>query len=507
VKIRYDLPKHFLVRYGASICIPVAALLSYQMLVKVVGGHLPTYITFYPAVIVTAILAGFGPGLLATATAALLAAYWLLPPQGQLAISFSPDAVGLAIFSFNCILISVMAKLYRRARQKAADYAAELALRDERKKAEEALRISEVRLHLAQEAAKAGAWEWDLRTNKNVWSEEVWRLYGLEPHCCEPSYETWRETVHPDDRERIEQAVQEVATKAIELNAEWRVQDPDGSLRWLMSRGRPIHDTDGPPARYIGIVMDITERKKMEEDLKHRTLELEAANKELESFSYSVSHDLRAPLRAIDGYARMILKKQGNQFDEDTLSKFNVIRQSAHVMGQLIEDLLTFSRLGRQQISKSKIDMEQLARDVWKELKVINPDRNMELSFNGVLPTYGDRALIKQVYFNLLSNAVKFTKYIDVVNIEVGGYADGSDHVYYVKDNGIGFDMAYYDKLFGVFQRLHSTDDFEGTGIGLALVQRIIHRHGGRVWAEGKVGEGAIFYFSFPEGNESYLDM
>jgi PAS domain S-box-containing protein len=507
VKIGYVLPKHFLVRYGISIFIPIAALLSYQVLVKTVGGNLPTYITFYPAVIITALLAGFGPGLLATVTAALLAAYWILPPQGQLAVSSFPDAVGLAIFSFNGVLISVMAKIYRCARERAADYAAELALRDERKKAEDALRASEVRFNLAQDAAKAGAWEWDLMTNENVWSEEVWRLYGLEPHCYEPTYETWRQTVHPDDREKVEQVVQEAATRAIELNAEWRVQDRDGSLRWLMSRGRPLHDTEGRPTRFIGIVMDITERKKMEEDLKHRTLELEAANKELEGFSYSVSHDLRAPLRAIDGYARLILKKQGDQFDEDTLSKFNVIRQSAHMMGQLIDDLLTFSRLGRKQISVSKIDMEQLARDVWKELRVINPDRNMELSLNGVLPAYGDRALIKQVYFNLLSNAVKFTKYIDVVNIEVGGYADGNESVYYVRDNGVGFDMAYYDKLFCVFQRLHSAEEYEGTGVGLAFIQRIIHRHGGRVWAEGKVNEGATFYFSLPSADKDGTNL
>jgi two-component system sensor kinase len=230
--------------------------------------------------------------------------------------------------------------------------------------------------------------------------------------------------------------------------------------------------------------------------LKERTVQLEAANKELESFSYSVSHDLRAPLRAIDGYARMILKKQGYNFDEDTLNKFNVIRSNAQMMGQLIDDLLAFSRLGRKQMSMSKIDMDQLVRDVWKELQAINPDRNMELTLKGVLPGYGDRALIKQVYFNLLGNAVKFTKHMDAAYIEAGGDTDGNEDVYYVKDNGVGFDMAYYDKLFGVFQRLHSADDFEGTGVGLAIVQRIIHRHGGRVWAEGKPDKGTCFYFT-----------
>ncbi len=234
----------------------------------------------------------------------------------------------------------------------------------------------------------------------------------------------------------------------------------------------------------------------LERRVAERTAKLEAVNKELESFSYSVSHDLRAPLRAIDGYARMILKKQGDKFDEDTLSKFNVIRSSAHMMGQLIDDLLTFSRLGRKEISMSKLDMHALINDVWKELRIINPDRNMFLTLQGLPSGYGDRSLVKQVYSNLLGNAVKFTKYREAAYIEAGGYTDGNEGVYYIKDNGVGFDMTYYDKLFGVFQRLHSTDDFEGTGVGLATVQRIIRRHGGRVWAEGGTDRGATFYFT-----------
>jgi signal transduction histidine kinase/PAS domain-containing protein len=243
------------------------------------------------------------------------------------------------------------------------------------------------------------------------------------------------------------------------------------------------------------------ERKKMEEDLKHRTLELEAVNQELESFSYSVSHDLRAPLRAIDGYARLILKKQGDKFDQDTLDKFNVIRSSTHMMGQLIDDLLTFSRLGRKHMSLTQVEMDILMRDAWKEVQASDSERNIKFTVNSIPPGYADRTLIKQVLINLLSNAVKFTKYKDAAEIIVGGYADGNEYVYYVRDNGAGFDMAYYDKLFGVFQRLHSADQFEGTGVGLATVQRIIHRHGGRAWAEGKVDEGATFYFSLPSSH------
>jgi light-regulated signal transduction histidine kinase (bacteriophytochrome) len=254
--------------------------------------------------------------------------------------------------------------------------------------------------------------------------------------------------------------------------------------------------------QFATVFQDISERKQAEEELNKHTAQLEELNRELESFSYSVSHDLRAPLRAIDGYARLILKKQGDKFDDDTLNKFNVIRNSTHMMGQLIDDLLTFSRLGRQHMSISELDMDALMRDAWKELEVINPERNMRLTVKAIPAGHGDRALIKQVCINLLSNAIKFTKYRDAADIEAGGYANEKENVYFVRDNGVGFDMEYYDKLFGVFQRLHSADAFEGTGVGLATVQRIINRHGGRVWADGKVDEGACFYFALRKQGE-----
>jgi PAS domain S-box-containing protein len=243
---------------------------------------------------------------------------------------------------------------------------------------------------------------------------------------------------------------------------------------------------------------EITERKEVEKLIEHRTKLLEMTNKELESFSYSVSHDLRAPLRAIDGYSRMILRDQKDQLNDDAARKFDLIRSNTQMMGKLIDDLLSFSRLGRLEINMSKLDMEGLLNDVRMELQVINPDRRIDLNIKVIPPGFGDRTLIKQVYSNLLSNAVKYTKNKDEANIETGGYKEGNENIYYIKDNGVGFDMEYYDKLFGVFQRLHNADDYEGTGVGLAIVQRIIHRHGGRVWAESKVEEGATFYFSLP---------
>ncbi len=256
---------------------------------------------------------------------------------------------------------------------------------------------------------------------------------------------------------------------------------------------------------YNTLKREITERKLVEDQLlkqsmqlQENTAQLKAANREMESFSYSVSHDLRAPLRAIDGYSQMILKKQGDRLDEDTRRQFQVIRDNVDKMGKLIDDLLTFSRFGRQEVAKTDLELDELIREVWGELVTINPGRAMSLKMEQMPAACGDKTLIRQVYSNLLGNAVKFTNTRESAIIEAGSYMEDNEQVYFVRDNGIGFDMKFYNKLFGVFQRLHSDAEYEGTGIGLALVHRIITRHGGRVWAGGKVDKGATFFFTLP---------
>ena len=252
------------------------------------------------------------------------------------------------------------------------------------------------------------------------------------------------------------------------------------------------------PRQFAVIFMDITERKQAETALKEQAQQLEDANKDLESFNFSIAHDLRAPLRAIAGYSRMILKKGGERFDEETRRRFQMITDNAETMGRLIDDLLVFSRLGSQDVTKRSLDMEELIQEVWQELVTIYPDREMTLKIGQMPTACGDRTLVRQVYSNLLGNAVKFTQGRDVAVIEAGSCIRGDETIYYVRDNGVGFDMKFYDKLFGVFQRLHSEEEFKGTGIGLALVKRIVTRHGGRVWAEGQMDKGAIFYFTLP---------
>jgi two-component system sensor kinase len=236
--------------------------------------------------------------------------------------------------------------------------------------------------------------------------------------------------------------------------------------------------------------------------LKEKVADLEAANRDMEAFSYSVSHDLRAPLRAIVGYARMFKEDYGHSLDAESLRLLTVISDNARLMGKLIEDILAFARLGRQEIKKTDIDMTALTQSVFAELKGWERERRVSLTLKDLPPAFGDRTLIRQVLVNLLTNALKFTEPKADASIAVEGRSEGNENVYAVTDNGVGFDMKYRDKLFNVFQRLHLSSEFEGTGVGLAIVQKIIQRHGGRVWAEGQVHEGATFYFSLPRAED-----
>jgi len=227
---------------------------------------------------------------------------------------------------------------------------------------------------------------------------------------------------------------------------------------------------------------------------------LEAVNRELEAFSYSVSHDLRAPLRAISGFAQAVVEDYAPRLDDEGKRFLGLIQDNAHRMGQLIDDLLTFSRLGRQQLMQTQMDLAALADAVFQELVAQVPGRRIQFVVHSVPAALGDKAMIRQVLTNLLSNAIKFTRPRSEAVIEFGYRPEPDGGAYFVMDNGVGFDMQYVGKLFGVFQRLHSVTEFEGTGVGLAIIYRIITRHGGRVWAEGQVDKGATFYFTLPEG-------
>ena len=286
----------------------------------------------------------------------------------------------------------------------------------------------------------------------------------------------------------------------------------DGTFRRFLTRVEPSKDPEGRVLRWFGTNTDVEALKQAEEKIqllntdleqrvKERTAQLETANKELEAFSYSVSHDLRTPLRAVDGFSQAVLEDFGPQLPDEGRRQLKVIRESAQRMGALIDDLLKYARLNRQELKRQEIDTSKLVRGALDELGSPWRDRLVNVRIADMPSSFGDPVLLKQVWLNLLSNALKYTGKRDRAEIEVGCTRTNGAKTFFVRDNGTGFDLRYADKLFGVFQRLHRADEFEGTGVGLAIVQRVVHRHGGRVWADAQVDRGATFYFTLEKEN------
>ena len=286
------------------------------------------------------------------------------------------------------------------------------------------------------------------------------------------------------------------------------IQTTSGETRILHTKKVPILDPQGVSQYLLGISEDITARKeadrevaRLNEGIRSRTDELEAANKELEAFSYSVSHDLRAPLRHIDGFTDLLIRQAGSNLDETARRYLDLIASSAKEMGQLIDDLLSFSRMSRTQMQNTVVDLGRLVTEVRGGLATEMDGREIQWQVHRLPTIRGDARMLRLVFQNLLANAVKYTGHSASARIEVGARDSEDEVVLFVRDNGVGFDMAYAHKLFGVFQRLHSDEEFEGTGIGLATVRRVIHRHGGRTWAEGAVDCGATFYVALPRAS------
>ena len=379
----------------------------------------------------------------------------------------------------------------------------------ERFLAQKALKESEERFRIAARSASDLIYEWNISSGGLEWFGNIDEQLGYDQGELPRTLAGWEKIIHPNDHDRVMAAVKRHLKTRKPYFEEYRVQRKDGSWLYWTERGTALWDKNGNPSKWIGVYTNITERKQAEQQLKElnqdlerrvveRTAQLEAANKELEAFSYSVSHDLRAPLRGIDGFSQALLERYAEQLDDKGKHYLQRVRAATQRMGQLIDDLLDLSRVTRSEMQRQTVDLTSMVEAIALELQHTQPERaNVEFVIAPRVVAQGDPRLLRVVFENLLNNAWKFTSKQVHARIEFGTLAetDGTT-TYFVRDNGAGFDMAYANKLFGAFQRLHTTDEFPGTGIGLATVQRIIHRHGGRVWAEAAVEQGATFYFT-----------
>ena len=354
--------------------------------------------------------------------------------------------------------------------------------------------------------AKVGGWEVDAKTLEVKWTEQTYRLHEV-PLDCKPPLEEAINFFHPEEQPKLKDAIQRALEHGEPYDMEIRFITAKGNHLWTRTCCEP-EIVDGKTVRLKGVFQDISERKRAEEELRvlnaeleqrvsARTIELQASTKELEAFSYSVSHDLHAPLRAIDGFSAALAEDYGKALEPEAKGYVERIRNGVKRMAELIEALLTLSRVSRAEMSRERMDLSTLAQAIAEKLRQSQPERAAEWKIQKGLMAEGDPRLLRLVLENLLGNAWKFTGKTERTAIEFGARAQPEGKTaFFVKDNGAGFNMAYQDKLFVAFQRLHTVEEFPGTGIGLATVQRIVHRHGGRVWAEGEVGRGATFYFT-----------
>ena len=479
-------------RYGIAL-VSVGAALAIALGLGGLGFRDAAVPLFLIAVALSAWYGGRGPAAVAVLLSSLLTDYFFTEPLYTLYIH-TVDLAYFALFVCFAVLIAWFSTLRRRV---------ELNLRDarDRLEIEVAERTQQASLlNLTHDSIFVR----DMNDQVTYWNRGAQELYGWSAaEAVGKRSHDLLQTIFPGPLDEINAQLLSMGRWEGELiHTRADKSRVTVSSRWALRR-----DEQGRPAAVLETNNDITDRKRREDEIQglnheltKRSAELQATNKELEAFAYSVSHDLRAPLRHMSGYTELLQKSAAASLDDKGRRYIGTILDSAKRMGMLIDDLLSFSRIGRAETRVTMVSLEQLVKEVQAEVWRETENRDVMWKIGALPDLYGDRSMLRVALVNLISNAIKFTRAQPHPEIEIGCSEPRPDGVVvFVKDNGVGFDMKYVNKLFGVFQRLHRAEEFEGTGIGLATVQRIVHRHGGQVWAEGQVGSGASFYILLPK--------
>jgi PAS domain S-box-containing protein len=478
-------------RYGLAAASSAIAL-GLALLAQHYGFRNVEVPLFLFAIVVTVWYAATGPAILAVVLSSLAFDYFFTEPRYSLYVK-SSELPYYAIFVLFALLLTWFAAVRRRVE-------AELLQARDKLEIEVTERTQQASLlNLTHDTIFVR----DMSDVITYWNRGAQELYGwTDKEAMGRHSQELLQTIFPTPLEDIRAEL----LRTNRWEGELKKTKADGTQVVVASRWSLRRDEQERPVAILETNNDITERKRREQEIEglnqelaKRSAELESINKELEAFAYSISHDLRAPLRHMAGYTELLQKKASSVVDEKSNHYMAMILDSAKRMGNLIDDLLAFSRIGRVETQKTPFNLTQLVKEALSEVRQDTEGRNIAWKIGTLPDFYGDRSMLRLVLVNLLSNAIKFTRTRPQAEIEIGSAnGNGDELIVFVRDNGVGFDMKYVSKLFGVFQRLHQSDEFEGTGIGLATVQRIIHRHGGKVWAEGVVDSGATFYFSAP---------
>ena len=475
-------------RYVLAILAVILAFWLYLTITTLFGPGLPTYILFYPAIIIVALLAGLGPGILATIISVMIVGIWILPPYGIFSIKSPIDEIGAVLFTSFGILISTVSELYRRNRNKAAAYDKEKSLRETKREKEFLADI----LENSSEPFAIGYPDGGLGLHNQAF-EQLTGYTTEELHAID-----WSTTLTPIEwREMEKQKLDELHRTRQPIRYEKEYIRKDGSRLPIELLVHIALDTEENPKYYYSFINDITERKQAEKIVESTLNELRRSNTELERFAYVSSHDLQEPLRMVTLYSQLLEKRYKDRLDDDADDFIEYIVDNARRMKYLIDDLLEYSRVTSQAKEFENIDLEKVLEDVLSNLSILIIENNVTVTHDSLPTIFADKNQMMQVFQNLITNAIKF-RGKEHPEIDISVQKGEKEWIFAVKDNGIGISPKHQKQIFEVFKRLHNREEYPGTGIGLSIVQKILERHNGLIWVESELGKGSTFYFTMP---------